>query len=152
MRITRIRIMLVILVGGLIVGKPSYAVSSPEYAAMGKATWSAFECSVLAERSKNPKEQERLFKYGYAKGLEFIKAIQADKVKREDLSKGTPIMMLLLMEGPTPDFMLGRVFEGVLDSALEDVFKTGEHFNSDETQEAISKNKFWKKNCQLIGK
>lgn len=119
---------------------------------MGKAAWSAFECSALAEKSKNTKEQERLFKYGYAQGLKFIEAIQAEKIEREDLSKGVPLMMLLLLQGPTPDFMLGRVFEGALDSALEDVFKTGEHFNSDEMQETIAKNKFWKQNCQLIGK
>ncbi len=152
MQITRARILLLNFVVALIIGMPSYAATSPEYAAMGRAAWSAFECSALAESSKNLQEQERLFKYGYAKGLEFIEAIQADKVKREDLSKGTPLIMLLLLQGPTPDFMLGRVFEGALDSALEDVFKTGENFNSDEMQETIAKNKFWKRNCQLIGK
>jgi hypothetical protein len=132
--------------------KPTYATSSSEYAAMGKATWSGFECSVLAEKSKNPKEQERLFKYGYAQGLKFIEAIKQNKIKREDLSSEVPLMMLLLLQGPTRDFMLGRVFEGVLDSALKDVYKTGEQFNSDEMQETIAKNKFWKQNCQLIGK
>ena len=144
--------MVVSLVAGLIIGKPAFAASSTEYAAMGKAAWSSFECSALAEKSKQPNEQERLFKYGYAKGLEFIEAIQAEKVKREDLSKGTPLMMLLLLQGPTPDFMLGRVFEGALDSALEDVYKTGEQFNSDEMQKTIAENKFWNQNCQLIGK
>ncbi|MCG7868778.1 MAG: hypothetical protein JAY74_20705 [Candidatus Thiodiazotropha taylori] len=119
---------------------------------MGKATWGAFVCSVLAEESIQPDEQRRLFMYGYAKGLVFIEAIQAEKVKREDLTKGIPIMMLLLLQGPTPDFILGRVFEAALDSALEDVYKTGEHFNSDEMVKTIAKNKYWKQNCQLIGK
>ena len=128
------------------------ATISSEYAAMGKATWSAFECSVLAEKSKDPKEQERLFKYGYAQGLKFIEAIQKNKVKKEDLSNDAPLMMLLLLQGPTPDFMLGRVFEGALDSALEDVYKTGDQFNSDEIQETIAKNKYWEQNCQLVGK
>ena len=136
----------------VIFSKSAYATSSSEYAAMGKAAWSAFECSVLAEKSKNQKEQERLFKYGYDQGLKFIEAIQENKVKRDDLSKESPLMMLLLLQGPTPDFMLGRVFEGALDSALKDVYKTGEQFNSDEMQETIAKNKFWKQNCQLIGK
>ena len=146
------KILLLILALVLVSVKQSFAESSSDYAAMGKAAWSAFECSALAEKSKNPKEQERLFKYGYAQGLKFIEAIQAEKVKGEDLSKGVPIMMLLLLQGPTPDFMLGRVFEGALDSALEDVYKTSEKFNSDEMQETIAKNKFWKQNCQLIGK
>ena len=93
-----------------------------------------------------------MFKHGYVQGLKFIEAIQSENVKREDLSRGVPLMMLLLLQGPTPDFMLGRVFEGTLDSALEDVYKTGDHFNSDEEQETIADNKFWKQNCQLIGK
>lgn len=122
--------------------KSSYATSYSQYVAMGKATWSAFECSVLAEKSKDPKEQERLFKSGYAQGRKFIEAIQQNKVKREDLSKDAPLMMFLLLQGPTPDFMLGRVFEGALDSALKDVYKTGEQFNSDEIQETIAKNNF----------
>lgn len=131
---------------------PAMAESSKEYAIMGKGTWSAFECSALAEKSKNPKEQERLFKYGYAQGLKFIEAIQQNKVKREDLSSESPLGMLLLLQGPTPDFMLGRVFEGALDSALKDVYTTGEQFNTEEMQETIAENKFWKQNCQLIGK
>ncbi len=146
------RIIAVCFTFSLLFGKPSFAASSSEYAEMGKAAWSAFECSALASKSKNSKEQERLFKFGYAQGLKFISAIQTEKVKREDLSKGVPLILLLLLQGPTPDFMLGRVYEGALDSALEDVFKTGEQFNSDETQESIAKNKFWKQNCQLIGK
>lgn len=146
------RTILVMLGIALVFVKPSLAATSPEYAAMGKATWSAFECSALAEKSKNPKEQERLFKYGYVQGLKFIEAIQSEKIKREDLSKDVPLIMLLLLQGPTADFMLGRVFESALDSALEDVFKSGEKFNSNEMQETIAKNKFWKQNCQLIGK
>jgi hypothetical protein len=148
----KIRVFLVLLALGLVSGGPAFAASSSEYAAMGKAAWSAFECSALAEKSKKTKEQERLFKHGYVQGLKFIEAIQSENVKREDLSRGVPLMMLLLLQGPTPDFMLGRVFEGTLDSALEDVYKTGDHFNSDEEQETIADNKFWKQNCQLIGK
>ena len=61
-------------------------------------------------------------------------------------------MMLLLLQGPTPDFMLGRVYEGAMDSALKNVYKTGETFNTEGIQESIAKNEFWKRNCKLIGK
>jgi len=152
MHTTRTKVFLLGILLVLVTGKPIFAESSSEYAAMGKAAWSAFECSALAEKSKNTQEQERLFKYGYVVGLKFINAVQSEKVKREDLSNGVPIGMLLLLQGPTPDFILGRVFEGALDSALNDVYKTGGSFNSDETQESIAKNKFWNQNCQLIGK
>lgn len=130
----------------------SHAESSEEYAVIAKSVWSAFECTALADKSKNIKEQERLFEYGYKHGLIFLKALQAGKIKREDLSKEAPIMMLLLLQGPTPDFMLGRVFDGALESALKNIYKTGDKFNSDEEQERIAKNEFWKRNCKLLGK
>jgi len=130
----------------------AYATSTPGYETMGKAIWSAFECSALAEKSKNAKEQDRLFKYGYAQGLKFISTIQQNKDKREELFSETPTIMLLLLQGPTPDFMLGRVFEGAIESALKDVFKTNEQFNSGDVREIIARDKFRKKNCQLIGK
>lgn len=130
---------------------PVGAQSSKEYAQMAKATWSAFECSSLASKAGNPKEQERLFLYGYEQGKKFISAVQAKKVDQKDLSSEAPLIMLLLLQGPNPDFMLGRVFESAQDSALKEIFKTGDHFNSNEEQKAIAKNNFWNLNCQLIG-
>lgn len=130
---------------------PATAQDSKTYAQMAKATWSAFECSSLASKAGKPKEQERLFLYGYEQGKIFISAVQAKKVEQKDLSSEAPLIMLLLLQGPTPDFMLGRVYESAQDSALKEVFNTGEHFNSDEVQGTIAANKFRKFNCQLIG-
>jgi hypothetical protein len=119
-------------------------------AVMARAAWSAFECSSLASKTKNLQEQERLFLFGYDQGQKFIAALKAGK--REHLSTEAPAVMLLLLEGPTPDFMLGRIFEVAQRSALEEVYKTGQNFNSEEIQETIAKDKFWNLNCQLIGK
>lgn len=60
--------------------------------------------------------------------------------------------MLLLLQGPTADFMLGRVFDHALESALDNIDKTGNNINSEEMQELIAKNEFQKRNCKLIGK
>ena len=119
---------------------------------MGKKTWSAFECSVLAERSMKIKEQERLFIFGYEKGLKFINALKYNKIKQKDLKSEVPLYILWSLGGPTADFMLGRVFEVVTDSILKDVIKTGTKINSNEEQKIISQNKFFKQNCQLIGR
>lgn len=131
---------------------PTMAEDSRTYAVMARATWSAFECSSLASKAKDPKEQERLFLFGYDQGQKFIAALRAGKIKREHLSTEAPMILLLLLEGPTPDFMLGRIFEAAQESALEDVYKSNESFNSDEVQSTLAKTKFWKLNCQLIGK
>jgi hypothetical protein len=131
--------------------EPAAAQSSREYAIMARSAWSAFECSSLASQMKDPQEQQRLFMYGYKQGLAFISALQAKKIQQSDMSSIPPVGMLWLLEGPTPDFMLGRVYEAAQDYALKDVFKTGEHVNSTEAQKTIAQNEFSKKNCRLIG-
>jgi hypothetical protein len=131
---------------------PTIADDSRDCAHKGRAMWSAFECSSLASKNGNAEEQGRLFLYGYNEGQQFIAAVKAKKIKKDDLSSEVPMIVLLLLEGPTPDFMLGRIFEAAQKSALEDVFKFGEHFNSEQEQLIAAKDKFWKLNCQLIGK
>jgi hypothetical protein len=136
---------------GLAFTQAAMAQSSKDYALMGRIAWSAFECSSLASKSKNPEEQERLFRHGYEQGLKFIAAVRSGKVDRRDISEEVPLAVVLRLQGPTADFILGRVFEASQESALEKVYKTGEKFNSDELQETIARNELWKRNCQLIG-
>ncbi|MGY1410873.1 hypothetical protein ACW5EG_15030 [Luteimonas sp. A611] len=98
-----------------------------------------------------PAEQERLFNFGYAQGREFISALEAGKIKREDLSSHAPVGALLLLEGPSADFILGRIYAAAEENALKDVYRTDEVFNSEATQELIAFNKFTRSNRQLIG-
>lgn len=144
-----IRLALVVVLG--LFTSSVLAQDSASYAQMAKATWSAFECSSLASKLKKPTEQERLFKFGYSQGKDFIAALQAGKIKREDLSSNAPVGVLFLLEGPTPDFMLGRIYESAQENALKDVYRVGDHFNADEEQELAASNKFASSNCQLIG-
>ncbi|MBW2467319.1 MAG: hypothetical protein JRF02_08465 [Deltaproteobacteria bacterium] len=142
---------ILIMLWGIFYLNPVMAESSEKYAAMAQSTWSAFECSVLAEKIKNVEEQERLFRFGYEKGLNYITALQSGKIAKEDLSNEVPPIMLLL-QGPTPDFMLGRIFENAVESALENIPQRGEHPGSDELQKIIAGIEYRKRKCQLIGK
>ena len=135
----------------LLLQVPAVAQDSVAYAKMAKATWSAFECSSLAATLKKSSEQERLFRFGYEQGKTFIAALQAGKIERTDLSSNAPIGLLWLLEGPTPDFMLGRIYESAQDNALKDVYRTGENATSEADQQLIASNKFTSANCQLIG-
>jgi hypothetical protein len=128
------------------------AQDSKEYAAMGTEAWSAFECSSLASHIKDTKEAERLFLFGYEQGKKFIRAIKANKIEKEDISSGVPMIMLLLLQGPSEDFMLGRIYENAQEHALEKVFKTDAKFNSEQFQKDIAKSEFRNRNCQFIGK
>jgi hypothetical protein len=121
------------------------------YVVMAQSAWSAFQCSVLAEKANNMAEQKRLFEYGYAQGLKFVAALESGSAKTEDVPGAAPFSMLLLLRGPTPDFALGRIFEAALRSALEDVFAAGDAYASEKLQESAATREFWKRNCSLIG-
>jgi hypothetical protein len=131
---------------------PADSQTSEDFARMAQATWSAFECSTLATKTGDAKEQERLFKFGYEQGLKFIEALEAKRISNDDLRAEAPMVVLLLLQGPTPDFILGRIYQTAEESALEDVLKTGETLNPDESQKVIAQNKFHKANCELIGR
>lgn len=94
-------------------GMPAIAQDSNEYARLARASWSAFECSSLASKIAKADEQKRLFLFGYEQGKKFISAIQSGKIEQADLAKEAPTIMLLLLQEPSPDFMLGRMFEAV---------------------------------------
>ncbi|KPK08184.1 MAG: hypothetical protein AMJ64_04100 [Betaproteobacteria bacterium SG8_39] len=121
------------------------------YIVMAQSAWSAFQCSVLAEKANNMAEQKRLFDYGYAQGKKFIAALEAGMAKKEDVPGAAPFSMLLLVRGPTPDFALGRIFEAALRAALEDVFAASDAYTSEGIQQSTATREFWKRNCSLIG-
>jgi hypothetical protein len=131
---------------------PAQAKDPQRYGIMAQSAWSAFQCSVLAEKSKNMAEQKRLFEFGYAQGMQFIAALEAGNTRREELAGAAPASMLLLLEGPTADFALGRIFEAALRSALEDVFASAASYDSAELQESIAAQEFRRRNCHLIGR
>ena len=89
--------------------------------------------------------------YGYKNGKHFIESVKNNKIKKEDISSNVPVGVMLLLQGPSTDFMLGRIFEGALDNALKDVFTTDGKYNNEEIQKVIAENKFHKHNCELIG-
>lgn len=141
-------IMIRLLAGGfwlLFSVNPVFALTSHEYASMGKASWSAFECAVLAEKSNKTKEQERLFRYGYKQGKLFLDAIRLKKIKPDDISKDVPVYFPMLLSGPSIDFMLGRVYEFIVGLVYKQLPSTKE-------TASVAEGLFWEKNCQLIGK
>jgi len=133
----------------------SFTQSSKEYAVMGREIWSAFECSAWASKVDDSKEAERLFMFGYSQGQKFLGALKAEKIKQEDISSEVPIGVTMLLQGPSEEFMLGRIFENAQEEALNEVFYTNydrSNLNPEDLQKSIAGNKFRDGNCQLIGK
>lgn len=148
---SQIRNLVVCSVIALMSGTSIFAASPSEYALMGSASWSAFECSVLAGYS-NQKEQERLFMFGYSQGIAFINALRENKVKQEDLYNNVPMGLMMHIQGPTSEFALGRVYEKAAESGLKDIVKSGDKMNDKDMQKMLAEGRYTQRNCPLIGK
>lgn len=117
---------------------------------MGRIAWAAFECSSLAAQMKDANEQERLFTLGHEQGKAFIEAVETQKVERKHIMEEVPIGLVLHLQGPTPDFMLGRIYESAQDEVLKDVLRTNGKLNSDEVQALIAQGKYNDQNCRIL--
>lgn len=135
---------------GTISASSASAQSSKDLSMMGVSSWSALECSALASVLEDTKEQERLFRIGYESGKKFIAAVQSKRITEEDLNNEVPSGFLLVMAGPTSDFILGRVFESAVDNVTKNIFSSGTGLNSKELQKSLAQNKFAQKNCRLL--
>jgi hypothetical protein len=128
----------------------SVAAESADFAKMGRAAWVAFECSSLASVMEKPKDQERLFLFGYDQGKKFLNAMQSGRITQKDLNSTAPSGFLMVAQGPSVDFILGRVFESAQDNALKEVITT-ETVLSKDLKQGLASHKYTSGNCELIG-
>lgn len=103
---------------------PAYAQSKAD---LGRKSWSAFECSVLAELAGKRSEQERLFTVGLTSGREFIEALRNGEIQENDVRSSVPLLMLMRLGGPSTDFMIGRIYEAAVGTAYDDIVKKGDN-------------------------
>ena len=126
---------------------------------LGRLAVSAFICSTFAEYAEKKDEQRRLFKIGYEAGKKLLEGVMNKTLPEEQISKA-PLFFTLRLGGPTVDFMLGRIFEGMSEEALDKVVKhdaEGKYIpdpakwnHGQELQALIASNKYEKSNCTLI--
>ena len=121
--------------------------------------WNAWLCAVYAELKGDADEQGRLFTLGYSKGKQFVDATVAGTITPEEGRTIVPMVVGMLMAGPSPEFVLGRIFESAVGQAFDDV--TAEDANGmplapadyvvdDELRALIATNKYMRSNCELI--
>jgi hypothetical protein len=125
---------------------------------LGSLTWEAFECATFSELAGDKElpgskdEQRRLFDLGYLAGTKFLNRV---KNHTADTSKA-PVVVLLTLEGPTNDFIIGRLFE----AASTDAFNKVKNDNAgvplqgpeiDDQIRALDAGKRYRQaNCQLL--
>lgn len=91
--------------------------ASPDYNEIGTKAFRAFECSYLASLAKKEAEYTRLFNIGLASARTFAKAMLDGKLTKANA--GDVPMGWYLIDGPTPDFLAGVVYELATRNALE---------------------------------
>ena len=96
--------------------------TSIDYAAMGKRGWDAFRCSVYAQYMGEDDESDRLLILGYAQMKEFVEAVDDKQVRRADLERLVPNVVIYKAHGFSTDFKVGRIYEAALDRAADQVY------------------------------
>ena len=99
----------------------SRAASSEESADLGLKASAAFQCAALASAYGNSADQERLFNLGYSTGRALIEEAQTGSISTDDFKKDVPAEFFTPFEGPSPDFMLGRIWQITVSDTLKDI-------------------------------
>ncbi len=88
----------------------------------GLTTWSAFSCATFASLAGDQNEQKRLFNVGYEAGSQFVGGLKDGTTTQAD-RENAPVAILLLLAGPSTDFIVGRIFEAATGHAFDAVVK-----------------------------
>ena len=101
----------------------SAAEGALEKAKLGRVSWSSFQCATWADMSGNKKEHAPLFVVGLKAGREFINAVRSGQVTAKLAKQEAPIEVTTLLEGPSTDFLLGRIFQSAGLDAYDKIVK-----------------------------
>ena len=124
----------------------------------GLLMWSAFSCATYAKLSGDERAQKRLFDIGYRAGKIFFDGIKNQTIAEAE-RREAPIGVLLRSSGPSVDFMTGRIFEGAVEDAYDQVVKTDNiglpildpsKWATGELKVIRAQNKYHGSNCKLI--
>jgi len=129
----------------------SAANAENEKAQLGRVLYSAFTCSKYASAAGKAEEANRLFKVGIQAGRKFLEAVINKEIPAADL-KGLPIGVTWYMQGPSVDFIIGRIYEGATKAAYDHVSRNASHelVRDDATKKLQAENRYVQSNCALI--
>lgn len=116
----------------------------------GKIAYRAFECAQLAGSQSDQAQKKRLIELGLSEARKMGQAYIDGSVSLDALARGE-VMVTFYLDGPTPDFIAGQIYEG----AGERVWaRIKEDAGSDAPLEKIRQSAsrlYEEKNCDLIG-
>jgi hypothetical protein len=136
----------------------SAAQGAVEKARQARTMWSAFQCGIYAEMSGEREEQARLFDVGIKAGRDFIDAINKKQIPPDVAEREVPIGVNLVFGGPTPDFIIGRIFESASKDAFDSIvtkdngiaLENSKWVMDSELRKAKAKTQYLKGNCVIV--
>ena len=135
---------------------PSTSIAQPvEKARLARTMWAAFECATLAEMSGDGQEQARLFEVGLKAGRGFLEAVSKNEIPTV---VAVPVGVRLRLQGPSPDFILGRLYEAAADDAFDEIVKMengtplepSKWINDPALRKQKAANRYTQGNCLLL--
>jgi len=84
----------------------------------GRRAWDAFQCAGFAAAMHDKDAFDGVFARGFSTAHLFLDALQKERIKRAHFDKEIPSPMRASLEGPSADFIVGRVYQTALESAV----------------------------------
>lgn len=135
------------------------ALATPEDAKLGMVAFSAWECHIYASQAGDQAESERLFNMGLEVATEFVSKLRAGKIDRKDTFEHTPMSIMGAVQGPTDEFVVGRVYQLIGSSTFDKMAKKSvdgttlelkDWITDPATLKSIAETKFRQANCGMI--
>jgi len=118
-------------------------------AQLARKMFSAFQCSTFAEVAGKADDQRRLFELGLSAGRTFLAAMGNKEIPEHIVREEVPLIgVVMLMGGPTDDFVIGRIFENAATEARKRVSPSNPSF--DDVRKFNAESEFDSSNCDLI--
>ena len=129
----------------------AHAETSAEYAKLGQKIWPAYICAIAAEKMNDKEAHARLFKLAYDSGKTFLEAFIAGKIDKKDIQSRVAVAVTFRMQGPSIDFILGRIFEGAAEDYSDKIYDSCPLcLTDDDLAKMHATTDFRKMNCELL--
>lgn len=106
----------------------TYGQSSKELAEKGNMLWKGFECSELYRFLGDTIKGDTFLNIGFNEGRLFLKAIEDNKITKEDLYQVVPKSIEYILVGPSIDFVLGRIHMIVSETTIKEITKPDDKY------------------------
>ena len=141
--------LLIVTVLGILTGN-SFA-QDQDLATSAKLAYRAFECAHLASSQSDQVQKDRLFKLGITEARRAGSAYIRGEITDQDLSR-TEIMTTFFMDGPSQDFIAGRLYEGAGNHVWINIKTASGGADAPLLDmRRITSRMYQDKNCELLG-